>query len=1503
MIFRPRNRRLSSIMRCLAPLVLWTTASANMPTAWHSPSVTENLLSPASNMRMPTYEIGVGTNVTLYTGVRKFGNSFGEANQTGGTLYYRAGTNGAWNTNALAFHQNNGDYQFWRATLPSNAVTGVAQYYIRLNFNSPGVTSPVFLHGADGGGSITSTEATAQAAPFSIRDRPSWIFHGNNRVISGTTVTFSAQIGYIAQDNSFQAADRGYIYYTTNGTEPAGSLGVAGNGSTFVRAMDYAGMLPDESAAGEKMSWQVVVSNLPELSAIRYRLGFWNTANNEERFAGFNTDNITNYSFSIGTLGAPVLTVSTESNGALNGDYTTTKLYVDEVAGDSIPVSVTFAPGTNGVTTVELFSNLNNRDRARSDANGDGIPDGIMPVDGNTITTADTNSYFQAYPMTNAGGGNYTATLNATKTGAYRLSARYKVSGNPNWFWYSSNGRRDHAITVAPVQSRDIRMYELNIFNIEASGKDFASRSTIEDLTDRPGAKHTNSGRANNFNLGYLQDLGVNWIWFQPYHPYGWEGRHESAANIRARDPSQATANTKVWNGSSYVDDVNYPFELGSPYAKKNFWEVEPRMSAAFSGSPTVQTNVNSAANRATSMAAFQNFMSDADAAGINLMPDAAFNHSAWDVEFGQPGIDHIMTGAGASGWSASDLIHDREVRVFSRKNDYAQRASYYVNFFNNDIAPAPDRGDFGKWLDVVDIFFGRYAALVNQNPADNDNRTSEADWFNYNTSAADGRFDGITQGVWKYFAEYAPYWLGKGRAAGTNRNSTPADGDAATRYALDARGIDGLRCDFGQGIPPQAWEYIINVARSHKWSFVFMSESLDGGAITYRSNRHFDILNENIVFPGKAASTADDYRYMFYLRRASYGQGLVLLNTVSHDEDNYQDPWEAFIRYAVYGTIDGAPMIFPGQELGISNLYGYDLYEINFNKPVPHFKTYNSMMIAWGNADYALDQLKHSYSAINAARSFSKALRSSNRHYLDRKAGGADQSIFSIGKFETLNGSPASNDVVFGFVNLNRNAGRSNTFDVNIDSDSNGVNDFGIKANRTYNVKNIAAHLGQATERRNALLWGAGLTGGNILSNGIFVGLNAIPGSSSGAWTAAPYEAKYLKLYDTTAPAAVSSGVSTSLAGSYAVAGSVTFNWSAVSPDAEGIVPKYRVNIIRNNGVPTSTVIEGTSHTVTTTADTKIDFTVQAVNPEDTSSASAPTDTKTFYLLTAGGDYDGDGQNNTDDGNPIVGNTPATVTLSNLVQAYTGTARSVTATTDPPGITVNITYSGSATAPTNPGTYAVVATISSQTYAGTANGTLVIHGPVPVADSLFKYNNTDQIRVSSAELLANDTRVSTNGTVLTNSGLTLVSVSSGPTGTATRRGDMITFTPTAATPETFTYAVTDGTSTNSGTVTVTFSDTNTNAPVVFNLQLVGTGDAAYNGTNTAITHSFIAVPNQSIAVEYKGELNEPSWSSAGTKNSGASGSFTVDFSKVGNHVTDWNGSMFFRGYLTNNNQ
>jgi len=73
-----------------------------------------------------------------------------------------------------------------------------------------------------------------------------------------------------------------------------------------------------------------------------------------------------------------------------------------------------------------------------------------------------------------------------------------------------------------------------------------------------------------------------------------------------------------------------------------------------------------------------------------------------------------------------------------------------------------------------------------------------------------------------------------------------------------------------------------------------------------------------------------------------------------------------------------------------------------------------------------------------------------------------------------------------------------------------------------------------------------------------------------------------------------------------------------------------------------------------------------------------------------------------------------ATVALSNLSQTYDGSARAVTATTTPAGLTVSVTYNGSSTAPTAAGTYAVVATINDANYSGSATGSLVIYKATP---------------------------------------------------------------------------------------------------------------------------------------------------------------------------------------------
>lgn len=954
----------------------------------------------------------------------------------------------------------------------------------------------------------------------------------------------------------------------------------------------------DLTTPGDQLWWSIT-NNINVLAGLTqpgtYEIEVWTEAYGTNPIdTKYFSNNGANFKATF-TYNIPVLTV----NG-LNANYTTTKFFVNELEGDSFPVTAVFRPNASGpLTDVELFHNVNRRDLATQHwTNGsEVVEEGIYPRPGNSITKGMTNTYFIAQPMTtNIPGVEYSLTLPANKTGAYRLTARYRVQGNTNWFWYTDigQGRRDHAVVVSPQASRDIVMYEINTLNIKATGTLESQRSTFVDLWDGPGSDPNKPG----WNLGYARALGINWLWFQPIHPYGVDGRHLSAADIDARagvtTPGDG-ADTWLWNGGAPYYDENYPYALGSPYAVKNFWEIEPRMSKANT--------------REGGMQEFTNFVDAADGEGVSIMLDAAFNHTAWDVELGALGVEYWSTNA-----TSATEIRDVEARFFSKLDAYDQRATG-----SGDIAPAPDRYDFGKWLDVKDVHFGRYAALV-PNGGDSGRYNNEEDWFDYS------QFDEITRNVWAYFGAYVPYWLEKtGHPAGT----PPED---------HARGIDGLRCDFGQGLPPQAWEYIINRARSIKWSFVFMAETLDGGAPPYRSNRHFDILNENIIFALKGAGNTTAYRSILEERRSSFGQGLVLLNTVSHDEANYVDPWEAVIRYGVVSSVDGSPMLFAGQELGLSEKYGYDLMEINFGKHIPHFKTFNSMMPLWLDGDFGNDQLFPVYSGINRARNQSPALRSSNRYFLNPiDLGGAYEAIFSVAKYEHPNGSPATSDVVFAFMNLDRNNTQGTNFNVNIDA--NGSNLFGIKPGRTYNVRNLAAYTGIDPNRDQYWLWGNGFSGSQILSSGIGVGLNPVP-VTTGGWTNAPFEAQYLKLYDVTAPSAPGSApVALNLVGNYVVSNAVTFAWAPVT-DVEGLIPGYWVTIDINGSLSTQYVTTA-SIEVPAADGALVTVQVRAANPNQTSQVSSLGPVSSIVrLLHPGEDFDADGIPSADE---LVAGTDAT--------------------------------------------------------------------------------------------------------------------------------------------------------------------------------------------------------------------------------------------------------------------
>lgn len=1183
---------------------------------WHEPAYAHPDLG-GTRMRSPLYEVK-GSDVVVYQGFWKNGGANGD--QNGGTVFYRfrprLGSPTAWVGVNLSFHNNVGTNQYWKATIPTTtaAATDVIEYYIRVTFTAGVGSNPetTYLRGGDlqGNFQTTTSESVAQANPYSIRNRPAWIYHNNNRTVAGDDIQVRLKTGYIGPDNDPATlwSSQGAVYFTTDGSTPAGSLGVP-SGNTQVAALVFDGTEGDASGNGNAAFWRGtmagVLSGLPVGGQIRYRIGLWNTATNEEKFADHlaGTDNTT-FVYQNGQLGQPNLTV----NG-MNANYSTTKLFVDEIAGDSIPLSISFSPGEGNVTQAEVFTNLNRRDRADDDANADGYDDGVVPVPGNTISAGDDTQYFKAYAMTNAGAGTYTLTLPAEKTGAYRLTARWKVAGDPNWRWFSNAvaNRRDHAITVSPKHARDLVIYEINILNIEATGDTFAERSTIEDMHNAPGAPQNAN---NRWDLDYLTALGANCLWFQPIHPPGRDGREPFGG----------------WGSG------NPPYEPGSPYAVKNFFEVSPVMTKNFSGNPFSNADLLSQSNRDAAMTAWQNFVEAADTKNVDIMLDAPFNHTAFDVELAQAGVDLLQPDGQT--WAKTDEIRGREARFFSSNANYGNRASSAAT-----IAAGPDRYDFVKWQDVKDVFFGRYDALVEtDSEPERSSYTSEGDWFDTadtDWTASDfvqgGQGKNVTRQVWKYFARYATYWLEKTRPMGQNRNSVTEPGlSISQRYAWDARGIDGLRCDFGQGLPPQAWEYIINVARERKWNFVMMSESLDGGAVTYRSNRHFDILNENIVFPLKTATTKFDYRNIFEGRRSAYGQGLVLINNVSHDEENYDDPWEALIRYSVASTMDGAPMIFPGQELGISKTFGYNQYELNFGKQVPHFKRFNSMMPAWNDSGFGNDQLFPVYAGMGAARNFSRALRSSNRWFLD--GDGNNTRIHAVAKYEQWGVSPNAQDVVLAFANLDRNAAQSDNFKIR-EPLAAGL---GLKSTRRYNVKNIAAYLNASigmTGRRDLWLWGAGYTGAQLQSSGFFISLQRVPtmntsaNSFDAAWNQKPFEAQFLKVFDVSVLSAPGSAPAVS---AYALDGSVTFSWPAVV-DPEGLVPRYRLTVTRSDSVVQNFETSATTYTVTGLPNgVTATATVATLNPNDTTVASSPTSASSqTRSLTSSGDEDGDGMTN----------------------------------------------------------------------------------------------------------------------------------------------------------------------------------------------------------------------------------------------------------------------------------
>ncbi|MCO5044443.1 MAG: alpha-amylase family glycosyl hydrolase [Kiritimatiellae bacterium] len=780
--------------------------------------------------------------------------------------------------------------------------------------------------------------------------------------------------------------------------------------------------------------------------------------------------------------GSPMLW--TVVNGNTNdANYGLRRFFLDELRNDQEQLTVILQPnagGTNVVTAVELFSNLNRRDRAK-------LPGDEDP---NDVTTTSLDTYYLAYTMNDIGGGRYSVTVPVNRTGVYRINARYKINNGP-WRYYTDNGlRRDTAVVVSPKKALDTTVYELNPLTAEAKTDQFAGRSTFRNMylddNDRPNGISTNK----------LKQLGVNMVWLQPIHPIGTVGRDI--------DPS-----------------TSLPYDPGSPYAVKDYWQVNPVLGTDNTAASALQE--------------FTNFVHQYDANGIGVMLDGTFNHSAWDAQVGQMAVEMDLKNNQGVTLNPSDLISSVRVGWYSKRDSYGEPATYFNSTGDTDIAVAPDRFDFGKWNDAADFLFGKYDALVQKAPA-NTNWTWSSGW-SQRYLREDDRFEGYstdaTRELWEYFANYPIYWLEKtGHPVGTPKSES-------------YKGIDGLRCDFAQGLPNQFWEYAINKTRTVKWDFLFMAESLDGYStvngsnrhgVGYRSARQFDILNENILYlwrndffnyrtyPDQTNSNPNRKTGVIFnafdVRKNAFEMSPVLLNLVSHDEIfPTDDQWSLAYAYAINGAMDGVPMLFYGQESGAQNDYtnynarsdfGIDAknnfarYELNFGKSIPHFKRYNHMTNIW-NASWS-SQLRATYNRINWARMNSPALRSQQNYFLaDKATTNWNPDIFAVAKFQKPGVSAATQDVVFAFVNNDFRANQSRAASFKVDATVDGNNWFGINPTHLYNVVDIASTNPVQT------LWPSNYPGSKIISEGIYVGFHTNASFYGG-------QVQYIRLLDITA-------------------------------------------------------------------------------------------------------------------------------------------------------------------------------------------------------------------------------------------------------------------------------------------------------------------------------------------------------------------------------------------------
>jgi hypothetical protein len=186
-----------------------------------------------------------------------------------------------------------------------------------------------------------------------------------------------------------------------------------------------------------------------------------------------------------------------------------------------------------------------------------------------------------------------------------------------------------------------------------------------------------------------------------------------------------------------------------------------------------------------------------------------------------------------------------------------------------------------------------------------------------------------------------------------------------------------------------------------------------------------------------------------------------------------------------------------------------------------------------------------------------------------------------------------------------------------------------------------------------------------------------------------------------------------------------------------------------------------------------------------------------------------------------------------------------------------------------------------------------VITGPIAANDTVSRSAGSTGMKIAASTLLANDSRIVSDGSTQTDS-LMITGVTSGTGNTVTLSGSTILYKPSnasASDPLTFTYTVSDGTSTATGTVTVNTIST------PFTITPVNQTSAVYdsNTDTTSITLEFVTTANQMLNIDYSSPNTNWTAYAHNPVNTGATGDFVITITASGDFSAEWNSGMFFR--------